>query len=299
MPLPQPISSTAPAPGLPGACDNHSAPGARIHQLALPPVPSTLLIPLAARAQGGRYFPQLACADVQAQRLLAQLDCDVRPYLNDRPTVLNVLWRTQRIRAQAQAFFAQHSGAWGLNLGCGLSSYGQWLDAQQPWLDADLPAVMQLRRRLLPAGNPQRHSACLNLQEPGWWQQLALPAQASAQPLFTLCEGVLMYFHPQQVRAVLHEFAQNAPPGSRLVLDAIAHCGVGQAGLHASVGRTGAHFHWGISCLSELTRAHPRLRLHSSYSVAECYGWLGLWLETLWRPWVGAPLYTLAVLEVA
>lgn len=273
-------------------------PTASVHQLALPPVPSTLLIPLAARAHGARLFPQLACGDTQAQRLLAQLGADVGAYLNDRPTVLNVLWRTQRIRALAQAFFAQHPRAWGLNLGCGLSHYSQWLPAGTDWLDADLPAVMQLRRRLLAPPAPAQHSASINLQEGGWWQALDLPPAAHQQPLLALCEGVLMYFHPAQVRAVLQEFAAHAPPGSRLVLDAIAHCGVGQAGLHASVGRTGAQFHWGISSLDELGRAHPRLRLHSSYSVAECYGWLGLWLEALWRPWIGAPLYTLAVLEV-
>ena len=89
-----------------------------------------------------------------------------------------------------------------------------------------------------------------------------LPPEALAQPLWAMCEGVLMYLAPAQVRQVLQEFADHAPPGSRLVLDAIAHCGVGQAGWHASVGRTGAQFHWGIGCLSELTRMHPRLRLH-------------------------------------
>jgi O-methyltransferase involved in polyketide biosynthesis len=284
----------------PPAADAASAPpgGADIHALPLPPVPSTLLIPLAARAHGGRYFPQLDCGDAQAAQLLQQLGTDVSPYLADRPTLLNVLWRTRRIRAAAQAFFTVHPQSWGVNLGCGLSQYRQWLEPATHWLDADLPAVMALRRRLLPAAGPQQHSASIDLQAPGWWPALQLPPEALAQPLFVLCEGVLMYLTPAQVRQVLQEFADHAPPGSRLVLDAIAHCGVGQAGWHASVGRTGAQFHWGIGCLGELTRMHPRLHLHSSYSVAECYGWLGLWLEALWRPWIGAPLYTLAVLEV-
>lgn len=272
--------------------------GARIHTLPLPPVPSTLLIPLAARAHGGRYFPQFDCGDAQAATVLQQLGADVSAYLADRPTVLNVLWRTRRIRALAQDFFAARPQSWGLNLGCGLSQYLQWLPGAAHWLDADLPAVMALRRRLLPTPAARQHSADIDLQAPDWWPALQLPPEALGQPLFVLCEGVLMYLAPAQVRQVLQEFADHAPPGSRLVLDAIAHCGVGQAGWHASVGRTGAQFHWGIGCLSELTRMHPRLRLHSSYSVAECYGWLGLWLEALWRPWIGAPLYTLAVLEV-
>lgn len=61
-------------------------------------VPSTLLIPLAARAHGGRYFAWMACQDAVATRLLASLGANVNPYLDDLPTVLNVLWRTRAIK---------------------------------------------------------------------------------------------------------------------------------------------------------------------------------------------------------
>jgi hypothetical protein len=32
--------------------------------------------------------------------------------------------------------------------------------------------------------------------------------------------------------------------------------------------------------------------------VSECYGWPGVVLETLWWPWLGAPLYGMATLGV-
>ena len=100
--------------------------------------------------------------------------------------------------------------------------------------------------------------AMLDLRNPQWWQALHLPRRALAQPLFMLCEGVLMYLQPAQVRQVLREFATQAPAGSRLLIATLSQCAVGQAGLHASVCRTGAQFHWGIRHMRELTDCQRR-----------------------------------------
>ena len=262
-------------------------------------VPSTLLIPLAARAHGGRYFAWLACQDAVATQLLAELGADINAYLDDLPTVLNVLWRTRAIKQVGQAFFAEHPQALGVNLGCGLTHHFQWLDTgANHWLDADLPEVMALREQLLPLRCPRARHARVDLAQPGWWKRLGLPKKTDAQPVLLVCEGVLMYLQPEQVHAVLAEFAQIAPPGSRMVLDVLTRQAVGRAATHASVGPTGAEFHWGVGRMAELEQVHPRLQLLREQSVSECYGWTGIALDMLWRPWLGAPLYGMATLGV-
>jgi O-methyltransferase involved in polyketide biosynthesis len=263
-------------------------------------VPSTLLIPLAARAHGGRYFAWLACQDAVATQLLDELGADVNAYLDDLPTVLNVLWRTRAIKQVGQAFFAEHPQALGVNLGCGLTHHFQWLDTgANQWLDADLPEVMALREQLLPLRCPRARHAQVDLTQTGWWKRLALPRKGpDAQPVLLICEGVLMYLQPEQVHAVLAEFAQNAPPGSRMVLDVLTRQAVGRAAIHASVGPTGAEFCWGVGRMAELEQMHPRLKLLREQSVSECYGWTGIALDILWRPWLGAPLYGMATLGV-
>ena len=142
-----------------------------------------------------------------------------------------------------------------------------------------------------------RH-ADLDLSHPGWWQRLGLPAQRSATPVLLVCEGVLMYLPPAQVHAVLAEFAQHAPPGSRMVLDVMTRQAVGCAARHASVRATGAEFRWGVGRMAELEAVHPRLQLLREQSVAEGYGWPGIAMDLLWRPWLGAPLYGLATLGI-
>lgn len=265
----------------------------------LSPVEQTLLIPLVARALGGELFPDRVCDDACALQVLEDLGEDGRRYLADPATVLNVLWRTGLIRHMADEFFARHPRAWGLNLGCGLTHYFQWLDnGKNTWIDADLPDVMALRKRLLPAEPPRLRAKTVDLQAPGWWDRLRLPKRALEQPLFILCEGVLMYFDPDQAFAVLQEFAERAPAGSQLITDTVACCAVGQAQWHASVGQTEAQIHWGVDNLRALADVHPRLQLLASHSVAPSHGWLGLAMEAFWRPWGGAPLYGLVQLGV-
>ena len=234
-----------------------------------------------------------------APALLARLDADVNSTLDDLHTVLHVLWRTRAIQEAGRAFFATHPQALGVNLGCGLTHYFQWLDGgANQWLDADLPEVMALRQQLLPLQGPRMRQADVDLAQPGWWQRLGLPSHSGAQPVLLVCEGVLMYLQPAQVQAVLAEFARCAPPGSRMVLDVLTRQAVGWAARHPSVGPTGAEFCWGVGRMAELAAAHPRLRLLREQSVAEAYGWAGLGLDALWQHWLGAPPYGVATLGV-
>ncbi len=272
-------------------------PECHLHLARLDAVPSTLLIPLAARAHGHKLYPWLDCGDTQAAYLLSCLHTPVEPMLEDRMAVLNVLWRTRVLKEWGQAFFQAHPQGTGIALGCGLSHHFQWLDqGQNHWVDADLAEVQALRAQLLPVAGGRRQSRTTDLLKPGWWQRL-MP-QPTTQPCWVLCEGVLMYFTPQQVYQVLREFAESAPPGSHFVLDAISHVGVGQARHSLSVSRTGAEFRWGLHDTRELLDCHPRLRLVTTRSASECYGWWGWATEAACMPWTGAPLYSMVALEV-
>lgn len=271
-----------------------------VRRCALHAVPGTLLVPLAARAWGGERFPWLACGDHEARRLLGCVEPQARAVLDDTPVVLNVLWRTRVLREVAARFFQAHPRATGLNLGCGLSHPFQWLDTgRNSWIDADLPEVMALRHALLPAQPPRWREAQLDLRVPGWWHRLRLPGQRAGEPVFVLCEGVLMYLQPRQVRAVLAEFAAHAPPGSQWLADFISCLGVGRARQVPSLARSRAQFHWGARRWSDFTAAHPRLRLLERHSAAECWGPWARLAEAAAEPLLGPALYGMALLGVA
>ncbi len=276
--------------------DLHTRSRAPAVKAQLDEIPSTLLIPLTARALGDTLFPSYAVHDAFANDLLRRMDAwtQVGHFLNDRPSVFGVLARTQMFRRLAEDFFKRHPTAWGVNLGCGLSCYFQWLDTHtNQWLDADLPQVMRLRRRLLPAGGRHLHHAEVDLCVPGWWQRLGLPERGSGTPVLLLCEGVLMYLTPCEVEHVLREFGQHAPPGSEMLCDTLSWMAVGTAALHPSVRYTHAQFSWGPRHLRELTAPHPRLALRGESSIMDGYDFSTAWMCSAFRALWSVPLYGL------
>ena len=163
------------------------------------------------------------------------------------------------------------------------------------WLDVDLPEVIERRRQLaLPCGGRQSMAAC-NLRQPGWWKRLNLHRHHT--PVLLVCEGVLMYMSAQEVAAFFQEIGEHAPPGSELVCDFISPLGIGQTIAANRHPHDDAVFTWGTAHAQDMARLHPRLQLLAEHSVAQAYGLCGQWLEALWSPLTGGPLYGLAHLQ--
>lgn len=259
-------------------------------------VPSTLRIPLAARALGDALFPEVAVHDRSAAAALAAIGDDGQAWLEDRATVYGVLARTHLFRELATAFFGRHPHAVGVNLGCGLADYAQWIgEGAGRWLDADLPEVIALREDLVPARGALQATEHLDLARRGWWPGLGLPDD---RPVYAMCEGVLMYLTPSQVQQVFDEIAAHAAEGSEFVFDVMCWLAVGRAALSPSVRRTAAQFRWGPRRIAELDEIHPRLRLASEHPVMEGYGFPYAYGAPLFRWLTGMPVYAVVRLVV-
>ena len=263
-------------------------------------IPRTLFIALMARARGASTFPALDPQDAYAQDMLTTLGAEVQTFPSDTATIINVLWRTGMIKQIGRDFFERYPHAEGINLGAGLAHYFQWLDnGDNFWLDVDLPEVIALRNTLLPKPPRHCHHKAIDLTVPGWWKRLNLRPAHHHAPVFMVCEGVLMYLQPAQVRSFLREIGDNAPEGSELVCDFISPMGVGQRAYPHPIDQVDAAFAWGAHNGQELASLHPRLELLSQHSVSEAYGWGGTWAEMLCSPWTGGPLYGLAHLRIS
>jgi len=266
---------------------------------ALAAVPSTLLIPLAARARGATQFAQFDPHDRHAEAVLDASGAKVDAFLSDRVTVLNVLWRTALIKEMGVQFFERHPSSPGVNLGAGLSSYFQWFDnGSNSWLDADLPEVITLRKRYLQPLPQRCHNRNLNIMQAGWWKDLHCHKGKDAPPVLLICEGVLLYLAPAVVDAVLKEVGDNAPAGSEFICDFVSPLWIDQAALHPSVASTGAQFRSGAHDAEELAKSHPRLRVLEQHSACEAYGLAAQMVEMLWRPYTGGAMYGLTRLGV-
>lgn len=269
-----------------------NAPAGQQQEQALDGVSSTLLIPLAARAFGDAMFPAMAVHDAYAASALCRLKIGVSHFLEDPASVYGVLSRTRIFCELAHGFFDRYPRALGVNLGCGLACYFQWLDRRSNrWLDADVPRVMALRKRLLPAGGKRLGHADVDLRRPGWWRHLGLPSRHDGSPVLLICEGVLMYLETEEVQCLLHEFGEHAPAGSELLCDTLCWLAAGRAAMHPSVHHTHAQFRWGLRRMAELTEPHPRLVLRSEHAVMDAYDFSSSLTYPTFRALYGVPLY--------
>lgn len=258
-------------------------------------VSNTLLVPLLARATGGDLFPRYHPHDQYAQYLSHVLHTQIRGFVGDWATVLNILWRTWLIKQAGESFFQRHPNAMGVNLGAGLSHYFQWLDNQHNrWLDLDLDPVIRLRKLVFGHTSTHHKQKACDIKHSNWWHEAGLPTRDRARPVFLICEGVSMYLTPEQMKTMVSHIVEHAPPESELVLDYISHVGVGKAHWHPSIGATGSEFRWGCEHITDVCKSHPRLELLAEHSVAEAYGPGASWMEKVLEPWLGGPMYGLA-----
>lgn len=263
-------------------------------------VPSTLRIPLAARAFGDQMFPGIGVGDAHASRMLSALHDDGACWLRDRASVYGILARTRRFRDLAGGFLGQHPDGHVVNLGCGLAHYVQWLDnGRARMTDADLPEVVAIRNQLLPVACERHAVREIDLTAPGWWDALGLPGNPSDAPVFLFSEGVLMYLEPEVVASILRTFGQRAPSGSVFALDAMCWLAAGRAKQHPSVRYTDAEFRWGPRRLADLTAPSPRLRLAAEYPVMEGYNWPYGFIGPAFRAWFGVPFYAVYELHAS
>ena len=270
-------------------------PSAPLHGVA-----HTLYLPMAVRAQASMLCPWLDPQDHHAQAVAERLGAGMPQQTVDPATIVNILWRTQKIRQLGQDFFERFAHVQGINLGAGLADYFQWLDnGINRWMDVDLPEVIDLRKRLMPQATDRQESRTDDLRVPGWWKRLDLQRHNHHNPLLLIAEGVLMYMQPTEVKAFVQEIGTYAPEGSELLCDFISPLGIGQPSVANHEPGETVIFAWGAHNGQEITSLHPRLDLLDQHSAAEAWGWGGSWLEALCAPWTGGPMYGLAHLKVS
>ena len=263
-------------------------------------VAHTVFMPMAVRAQASLLCPWLDPQDRHAQRTLERLGQALPAQALDGASVVNILWRTQKIRELAADFFARFAHVQGINLGAGLTDYFQWLDnGHNRWMDVDLPPVIHLRQQLMPEHIARHETRTDDLRTAGWWNRLNLQKHNHHNPLLLIAEGMLMYMQPNEVKTFLQEIGTHAPEGSELLCDFISPLGIGQASPANHDPADTVTFRWGAHNGQEIASLHPRLELLQQHSVAEAWGWGGSWLEGLCTPMTGGPLYGLAHLKVS
>jgi 4-hydroxy-4-methyl-2-oxoglutarate aldolase len=118
-------------------------------------------------------------------------------------------WHAVRVAtfdAAVRLFLNQHSAGTVVALGEGLEIQFWRLDnGRMRWLSVDLPAALDLRRRVLPEG-PRQASYAGSALGLGWLDQLD-----PAEPVLVTAQGLLPHFEQNQVHDLIAAIAERLP----------------------------------------------------------------------------------------
>jgi len=174
-------------------------------------VPETLLWNLGRRAAAARSGASVL-DDPLAIEVVDRLQYDFGDVSR------GVMWHAVRVATFDEAvrgFLNEHPAGTVVALGEGLETQFWRLDnGRMHWLSVDLPATMDLRRRVLPA-DPRQRSYAGSALDLRWLDHVD-----RAAPVLVTAQGLLMYFQRSEVHELIAAIAARLP-GSLFVFDVV------------------------------------------------------------------------------
>jgi O-methyltransferase involved in polyketide biosynthesis len=180
-------------------------------EVALSGVSETALLTLNARAREARR-PDAIINDPMAIALADSIHFDFAKF---GPTRQDMALRARAFDTQALSYLDRHPSATVVALAEGLQTSFWRLDtaitdSQFHWLTVDLPPIIDVRARLLPAS--PRVSVCAQSALDYTWMDLVDPSDG----VFITAEGLPMYLQPEQSLELIAQCAKRFPGGQML-----------------------------------------------------------------------------------
>ena len=184
-------------------------------------VQETLVIPLYGRWLCSQRYPHLF-QDENAAELMERIDYDFSELerrsagLVQEFGAMETAMRQKDMAWEVRDYLLSHPNAAVVNLGCGLDCTGRACDNGSCKIyNLDLPDVIRVRNRLIPAGEREKNLA-LDLKDPAW---MAAIDNDPEDGTVLFAAGVFYYFRAEEVRRMAAAMSRRFP-GGRLVFDA-------------------------------------------------------------------------------
>ncbi len=181
-------------------------------KVTLSGVSETALLTLNARATEARRRDSVI-DDPMAVALVDSIDADFAKFGHTRPgSAQGIALRAKAFDIATQSYLDRHPSATVVALAEGLQTSFWRLDAANPdgqfrWLTVDLPRMIDIRNRLLPA--VPRISVCAQSALDYSW----MDAVDDSGGVFITAEGLLMYLQPKQALELIAQCAKRFPGG--------------------------------------------------------------------------------------
>ncbi|MBZ0135405.1 MAG: class I SAM-dependent methyltransferase [Planctomycetes bacterium] len=210
-------------------------------------IQETLLVPLWARARESEEA-QPVLHDPKSREILASLDYDFSPLDGARASQLGCCVRGAQVDRWVRAFLNDFPEGTVIELGVGLNSRFERVDnGRARWFELDLPDAMDLRRQFF-EDTDRRTLISGSALDDDWLAQVRAESRG---PWFIASEGVLVYFHPEEVRALFARMA-DALPGGLFAYDSMTPLVLRHQRRHDAMRYFEAEFTWSVSNAREV-----------------------------------------------
>lgn len=231
----------------------------------------TLFMPVWARAMETlKQKPLLR--DNAALKVMESVDFDFSNMTRNVTEISQLSWIARCIRYDRviNNFISKNPDAVIVNIGCGLdTNYERINNDTIEWFDLDLPEVIDLRKKLIPAEGKRKYIGG-SFFETGWMDLVP------KKKVLFISAGVFVYFDEARIESFIRTLA-NTFPGSELLFDVtsprglkIANNVISKSGLNSN-----SFFRWGLKNGSEFINRNQHLRLIDKYYTFKIEG-LGL-----------------------
>lgn len=222
----------------------------------------TMLATLYGRALESRSANPIL-GDTEAEKAVQRLDYDFSRTKIRRSAGKSVATRAKALDRWVGRLLVERPDSTVLHLACGLDTRARRVDPPSTarWYDIDLPDVIDLRRRVLPAddGAGERTIAS-SVTDPGLLD--GIPGDA---PVIAVAEGLTMYLSTADGEALLRRIVEHFPSGA-VLFDVLSPLGVRLTRHQGIVRSSGARLEWGVDDPRELERAVAGLRLDTEWT---------------------------------
>jgi len=219
-------------------------------------VSETLLIPLWARAKFSEDHSPLL-NDSKAVEIVKKIDYDFSTHVKAfQFDILREAVRAKQFDDKIKAYITDHPRASIVNIGAGLDSAFYRVDnGRIHWYDLDLPAVIDIRKQLLPEPDRVMYIA-KSLLDQSWCKDIN-----TDNGVFMIAGGVLQFFEESEMKQFFSMLADSFPDGE-IVFDAIpklsafvANWGMRKAGISE------ARFKWAVHDAKKMAQWDNRIKV--------------------------------------
>lgn len=190
-------------------------PGEAKSKVDLEGVPETLLWNLYQRASAARRSDTVL-QDPKAVELVDFIDYPFEERFGKGDLGQWQALRAGRFDEEIRRFLAEHPDGQVVALGEGLETQFWRVDnGRLRWLGVDLPEIVELRERLLPAESSRMQAVGCSALDSRWMEHVD-----PSQGLLLSAQGLLMYFQPEEVHRLIGECADRFR-GATMLLDGV------------------------------------------------------------------------------